>query len=218
MSANGVLSQDAISRESLDLYRTAGSDYERQLLIDCNYRTPTAIALLFDRFVAQGTERGKWLDLGAGTGLLGRALGAAHRDIELLAVDNSREMLNGIGSNLYSACYTADVLEPLPFSQASIDGAFAVGLSEHIVEWSAFLENVARCLIDGGWLFFSYCPNRVDGVSVEDSGFLVHSPRVIHEALSNNFDLIFEQEIEAYQSGPDGWVTHAIVVARRCTR
>ena len=138
--------------------------YERHLVDECHYRTPEVIALAYREFVApaaDATAARPFLDLGAGTGLVGKALAKLSLALDLVALDLSEAMLEQIDSPLYSARIVADCLAPLPFPDRHFAGAFAAGLFEHIAQPLTVLRQVARVLSPGALFFFTFPPDRM---------------------------------------------------------
>jgi predicted TPR repeat methyltransferase len=194
--------------------------YERHLVDECHYRTPEVVALAVRDFVApaaEGTAGRPFLDLGAGTGLVGKELAKLSLAIDLVALDLSEAMLEQIDSPLYSARIVADCLAPLPFPDRHFAGAFAAGLFEHIAEPLTVFRQVARVLSPGALFFFTFPPVRCDGAPSfdEEEGLASHDPTAIRGAVATpGLQVIHEVDYPAYRNGSKGWVTHHLVVCR----
>src|SRR6266487_5643382 len=103
--------------------------YERHLLENCSYRAPAELAEVVAPLARPDST---WLDLGAGTGLVGKALDARGVSVQLVAADISAAMLDRIDCPLYISRIRTDCRERLPWRKASFAGATACGLLEHI--------------------------------------------------------------------------------------
>src|SRR5260221_7721360 len=121
--------------------------YERHLVEECHYRTHEVLAGELARLAATA---GLFVDIGAGSGLVGRALVARGLALDLVAVDISRAMLELIDLPAYVDKHVADCTKVLSFAAASFDGALAAGLLEHIADPPAFFGEVARIVRPGG--------------------------------------------------------------------
>ncbi len=89
------------------------------------------------------------LDLGAGTGILTRALArSGHR---VVAVDPSRSMLATLSGRLPGLDARVGTAEHIPLDDASVD-AVVLGQAWHWVDPDAAGPEVARVLRPGGWL------------------------------------------------------------------
>ena len=121
------MNQSAISASALAAYQGWGPQYEHHLLSHCSYQTPFRVARVLRPWV-DPHRSACWLDLGAGTGLVGRALIASAAHLQLIAVDLSRELLAQVPSPPYVACAIADVLDASALTHFAADGALAVGL------------------------------------------------------------------------------------------
>jgi predicted TPR repeat methyltransferase len=185
--------------------------YERHLVRDCHYRTPSIIA---DTLRGLGAVRGRWLDAGAGSGLVGKAIAETGLPLELVAVDLSAPMLELIDCGTYVDRFVADCLVSLPFSDGAFDGAIAAGLLEHVVDAGRLLGNVARVIKPRGTLLFTFPPNETGRTEVFDEGLVSHDGDAIRRAVDASGMLVIrEVDYPAYLNGSKGWLTHRLVVA-----
>lgn len=186
--------------------------YERHLVGDCAYRAPWIVAEDVDRCAVPGE---RWLDLGAGTGLVGKALEERGAKLELVAVDASAAMLDLIPPLLYAARVRGDCRERLPFEDGTFDGAFACGLFEHIAESLAVFRELARLLKPEAHLVFTFPPRDV-AVAAQVPLLLSHREGELRRDLeAAGFRWQAARDIRAYRSGDEGWVTYRLVGARR---
>lgn len=188
--------------------------YERHLVEACQYRTHE---LLAGELAAQGAPPGLFVDLGAGTGLVGKAIVARGLAQDLVAVDISRAMLDLIDVPAYVARHVADCTLT-PFADASFDGALAGGLLEHIVEPSILFVEVARIVKPRGLFLFSFSPNDAGETELFDAeqGLVSHDAERIGRNLSEaGMKVLKEIDYPAYLNGSRGAALQRVVIACR---
>jgi SAM-dependent methyltransferase len=191
--------------------------YERHLVEDCRYRTPDVVADTLRDLEASGL----WLDLGAGTGLVGKATVRAGLAIELVALDVSPAMLSLVEAPSYVARHRADATIELPFDDASFDGFLAAGLFEHVADPASTLSNAARVVKPGGAFALTFPPNGAGRSELFDSeeGLFSHDVDRMRELLASfGLRATRETSFPAYLSGSKGWVVHHILAGRRSAR
>ena len=117
-------------------------------LASWNYQAPAMVA---ETVVARLPEAGSALDVGCGTGLVGRALrerGFAGQvvglDISQASLDVARE------SGAYSSVEQADLQQPLPLAGDSVDALVCVGVMTYLPEVEAVWREFARVVRPGG--------------------------------------------------------------------
>ncbi len=212
--------QLSVSFEATRLYENWDCNYDHQLLIDCAYRSPTRLAELVKVSCVSMRFDVPWLDLGAGTGLVGRALADAGLHLPLIAVDLSRAMLSQITAEPYVACAAIDVLDPTQLHALPAAGALALGLTEHVVDLTGLFAACAAALPVGAPLLFSYCPLGEDDArehSVFESfaGLIAHSRHHVTRTLTRtSFAVVSEHDGPGYTTARQD-VAHRIVVAQR---
>lgn len=183
-SAPAPDAQSELSARAKRMYDHLAPDYDRHLLHDCRYQTPrSAAAFLAER---APKVRGLWLDLGAGTGLVGRELEPTPLELALVAMDLSRAMLEQVTAPSYVACCLADIQAGVPFDHAVFDGAFAIGFFDHILDPSWALAELARTTRPGAHLLLSYSESPGLDVEVfdEESGLVRHAPALFERCLA----------------------------------
>lgn len=208
--------QDRVIRECEATYDAIAHDYDRHLKDDCGYRSPERVASA----VADLASEGRWLDLGAGTGLVGEALHGLGATPEMVAIDVSAAMLERIECPLYVERHQADVLSALPFAAGTFHGAVAAGLMEYILDVRGLMERVAQALAPGGWFVFTFCPNSRPGVEAfdEETDLHCHDARLVKRCLvSSGFAVRNQADFRAYVNGEQGWIRHRMLVAQRVT-
>jgi predicted TPR repeat methyltransferase len=195
-------------------YAESAGDYDRQLTVDCAYRTPDVVA----RVVGAEDETHRWLDLGAGTGLAARALRRAGTVAALYALDLSMDMLLRTPPCLYQSMAQADATWRLPYADASFDGVVAASLTEHVIDTAALLVEIGRVLVRGGRLVITFVPNEAGGpVEFEPlAGHLSHDAASVRQGVQDaSLQILREIDFDAYRSGPGGWVKSRLVIAQK---
>jgi predicted TPR repeat methyltransferase len=185
---------------------------------DCHYRTPEVVADALSRFAHPG---GRWLDLGAGNGLLGRALFTRNVAVELHAVDISQAMLDLIDDSIYVARHLADATIALPFAEGSFDVVVSAGLLEHVVHPRSVLSNAVAVTKPGGAVFFTYPPNRNgrSGRCPLEEGLVSHDVESMRAEVERlGLSVVHEAEFPAYLVGSRGWVVHRLMGGLRSSR
>lgn len=205
--------QRQLAEDAASTYDEMADDYDRHLQEDCGYRSPSRVA----RVLADLPVSGRWVDLGAGTGLLGSALERYKLDVSLIAVDVSSSMLEQISCPLYVKTYHADVLRKRPVKRHSCVGVAAVGLLEYVVDTQRLFGRVAEMLEVEGLFALTFCPNRAGEVQMFDDEADLHShdaALIERELLDVGFELIHRSSFRAYINGEQGWVRHRLVIGR----
>jgi SAM-dependent methyltransferase len=184
--------------------------YERHIVDACGYCSHTELS---EAAIAMGASTGLWLDLGAGSGLVGRALAGLGSSAELTAVDRSRAMLDLIEGDRYVARVHADCSSPLPLPSRTFAGALAAGLLEHLPDPGPLFDNVSRLVVPGGCFLFTYPPRGALSSAAPLSGGLVEHDVTELSAQLRFFDfrICSECEYPAYRNGSHGWVRHRLV-------
>jgi predicted TPR repeat methyltransferase len=191
--------------------------YERHLVEECRYRTHEVLADELSAFDALGPNPALFVDLGAGSGLVGEAIAARNRALELVAVDISAAMLELIDAPIYVAKHAVDC-GTTGLGDASFDGALAAGLLEHIVEPEVVFREVARIVKPSGLFLFSFAPNRTGTTELFDAeqGLVSHdSERIGRSLVEAGMRLEKQIDYAAYLNGSQGPATQRLVVAYR---
>jgi 2-polyprenyl-3-methyl-5-hydroxy-6-metoxy-1,4-benzoquinol methylase len=93
-------------------------------------------------------RRGRLLDVAAGSGIAAEAL--TDQGWEVAATDISDELVAQIRARGVDARVHDLASGPLPFEDASFEAVFAGEIIEHLVDTTAFLDDVRRVLTPGG--------------------------------------------------------------------
>jgi len=186
--------------------------YERHLVGDCHYRTPEVVAEVLEKLAPKpGTVV---LDLGAGTGLVGKAVARRAAPVTLWALDVAEPMLRLIDAAIYVGRTCADASANLPFPARTFDGVVAAGLLEHIEEPARVFANAARVIRPGAIFVFTFPPNHDGRAGIFDSedALVSHDPVTVRASLASvGLHVTYEETFPAYESGASGFVTHHLL-------
>ncbi len=208
--------QRALNISAHVVYEQLAQDYDRHLLEDCSYRAHEKVASLVLEHTGSDA---RILDLGAGTGLIGKAFLDAGSSSRLVGVDLVRAMLARNQCAAYSQLVVADATRHMPFRPESFDAAVAAGLVEHVVDPGLFLERFLRAVKPGGVAVFTYVPNHRGQTEVFDqnAGLLSHDRGRIASAIRRlPGEVVAQSKFDAYQNGEE--VVQHEVVAVVCTQ
>jgi len=109
--------------------------------------------------------RGKWLDVGCGTGYFSRML--TQSGVSVVGIDASVAMIEeariraarqpGAGTARFEVVRT---VEKIPFESAEFDACIVLSVIEYLNDPDACLDEVSRILKSGGYFIFSIPHNR----------------------------------------------------------
>ena len=128
-------------REVADRYDEWAQKYDDDLA-SWSYRAPTVVA---ETVVTRHPEAGSVLDVGCGTGLVGRALRAQGFAGRILGLDISQaslEMARQTGA--YDSLAPADLQQRLAFDDDSVDAVVCVGVMTYLPQVEAVWREFAR--------------------------------------------------------------------------
>ena len=117
-------------------------------LASWSYQAPTVVA---ETVVSRHPESGSVLDVGCGTGLVGRALRARGFAGRILGLDISQaslELARQCGA--YDSVERADLQQRLPLDDDSVDALVCVGVMTYLPEVEAVWREFARVVRPGG--------------------------------------------------------------------
>lgn len=135
------------AREVADRYDLWAKGYDDDLA-SWSYQAPTVVA---QTVVSRHPEAGSALDVGCGTGLVGRALRARGFAGHILGLDvsqTSREIAQHCGA--YDSVEHADLQQRLPLKDDSVDALVCVGVMTYLPEVEAVWREFARVARPGG--------------------------------------------------------------------
>jgi predicted TPR repeat methyltransferase len=135
------------AREVADRYDKWAKGYDDDLA-SWSYQAPTLVA---DTVVSRLPEAGSALDVGCGTGLVGRALRARGFAGQILGLDISQASLEiARQCGAYVSVEHADLQQRLPFEDESVDALVCVGVMTYLPEVEAVWREFARVTRSGG--------------------------------------------------------------------
>ena len=134
-------------REVADRYDSWAQGYDDDLAA-WSYRAPAVVA---ETVLARHPDADSVLDVGCGTGLVGRALRARGFAGHLRGLDISRASL-GIArqGGAYDEVEHADLQQPLPLAEDTVDAVVCVGVMSYLPEVEAVWRELARVARTGG--------------------------------------------------------------------
>jgi methyltransferase-like protein 27 len=128
-------------------YDAWAASYDRDLS-DWSYQAPAVVARTV---LERQAQAGAVLDVGCGTGLVGRELRAQGYAGRLVGLDLSRaslELARRAGG--YDGLEVADLQQPLPVADDSVDAAVCVGVMTYLPQVEPFWRELARVVRPGG--------------------------------------------------------------------
>ncbi len=135
------------AQEVADRYNEWAAGYDDDL-ISWSYQAPAVVA---EAVVSRHPEAGSALDVGCGTGLVGRALRARGFAGQILGLDISQASLEiAQQCGAYDSVAHADLQQPLPFEDDSVDALVCVGVMTYLPEVEAVWREFARVVRPGG--------------------------------------------------------------------
>src|SRR4029077_19820717 len=135
------------AREVADRYDEWAKGYDDDLA-SWSYQAPAVVA---ETVVSRHPEAGSALDVGCGTGLVGRALRARGFAGQILGLDISQASLEiAQQCGAYNSVAHADLQQPLPFEDDSVDALVCVGVMTYLPDVEAVWREFARVARSGG--------------------------------------------------------------------
>jgi len=117
-------------------------------LASWSYQAPAVVA---DTVVTRHPQAGAVLDVGCGTGLVGRALRARGFAGQVLGLDISQASLESARQGgAYDSVEQADLQQRLPLADDSVDASVCVGVMTYLPEVEAVWREFARVVRPGG--------------------------------------------------------------------
>lgn len=108
--------------------------------------------------------RGPVLDVGCGTGFLGRGLAAQGRRVDLVGLDFHAELLSDVQPGWYAGLIEADA-HRLPIKDGVFSAVIASNALHHLADPPVAVREIARVLAPGG-TFIAYDPRYVTPLEV----------------------------------------------------
>src|SRR6478735_10874484 len=136
------------AQEVADRYNEWAEGYDDDLT-SWSYQAPTVVA----EAIVSRHPAGSALDVGCGTGLVGRALRARGFAGQILGLDISQASLEiAQQCGAYDSVAHADLQQPLPLDDDSVDALVCVGVMTYLPEVEAVWREFARVVRPGGVL------------------------------------------------------------------
>ena len=177
------------------LFDGIAAQFEQHLVKDLQYRVPEALAALA-RPALSTVPRGRAIDLGCGTGLVGAAL--AGSGLELTGVDLSERMLQAAAARgVYARLEQSEIIEALArAAPGSVHAVFAADVFIYVGDLEAVFAAVARALAPGGVFAFSVEGLEDGSYRLLPSGRYAQSPSYLR-GLADQSGMIERQMVRA---------------------
>ncbi|MET0998581.1 MAG: class I SAM-dependent methyltransferase [Marmoricola sp.] len=134
-------------REVADRYDEWAKGYDDDLA-SWSYQAPTVVA---ETVISRHPEAESVLDVGCGTGLVGRALRAQGFTGQILGLDISQASLDiAEQGGAYDSLEQADLQQRLPVADDSVDAVVCVGVMTYLPDVEAVWREFARVARPGG--------------------------------------------------------------------
>ena len=142
------LQQDPNDAQAVAERYDAWADSYDDDLVSWSYQAPTVVA---ETLVTQQPEAASVLDVGCGTGLVGRALRARGFTRRIVGIDLSQASLDlAQQRGAYDLLEQADLQQPLGFEDDGFDAVLCVGVMTYLPEVEAVWRELARVAAPGG--------------------------------------------------------------------
>lgn len=139
--------------DSIKLYKKWAQTYDESFALDSNYLSPKKISNYFNIY-SKNTDT-PILDVGAGTGLVGKCLYKIGKK-NIIGIDISSEMLEQAKlKRCYSSLLRADVTKKIPLKSNSIGAVVSAGTFTHGHVGPDALDELIRITKPGGLFVLS---------------------------------------------------------------
>ena len=153
------------NEELAERYDQWAESYDQELEEDYGWQIPQLMAEELSHLTPRS---GRILDAGAGTGLVGRYLGALGYG-DLVAMDLSNEMLNKAREKgVYGEFHQMDLAETLNFPDNSFDAVVCAGVLTFSHAPAKSLNELVRVTKPGGHLLYSLRTDAYESMGFED--------------------------------------------------
>ena len=153
------------NEELAERYDQWAESYDQELEEDYGWQIPQ---LMVEELSHLTPRSGRVLDAGAGTGLVGRYLGALGYG-DLVAMDLSNEMLNKAREKgVYGEFYQMDLAETLNFPDNSFDAVVCAGVLTFSHAPAKSLNELVRVTKPGGHLLYSLRTDAYESMGFEE--------------------------------------------------
>ncbi len=197
-------------RYIVDLFDSYAVNFDRELVDNLKYQTPTLLVNTIKQFISSDTL--DILDLGCGTGLVGECIRPFVRT--LTGVDLSANMLQRARQrDVYDRLICSELTKFLQTQDRVFDLAIATDVFIYIGELSVVFREVRRTLRDGGVFCFSVEATDENDFVLRNTRRFAHSIRYL-ERLAEKYRFaikIIEPQIIRQEDGADINGYHAIL-------
>ena len=174
-----------------NLFDGYARSFEEHLINELKYQTPHLLLELLQQKVSFPVAR--IVDLGCGTGLMGKLLQDKTR--ALIGVDLSSNMLLQAEKKQVYTTLVHQEMGVFLASQRNVDLLVAADVFNYLGQLSTILERSYQALHTEGWLAYSIERSNDDTERLEINGRTQHSPKqVIAQAEEVGFTLVCQQQ------------------------
>jgi predicted TPR repeat methyltransferase len=182
----------------IEVFDAYAEKFEKSLVQTLKYFAPFALVKFIQKSSPDTSSIQTILDLGCGTGLLGKAVVDVFPAVSLVGIDISENMLaKAQEKNIYAELHNAELLEYLQQSQSSFDLITATDVLIYFGNLSAIFDQIYRCLKPGALFGFSIEIMQRGTFKLTPSGRYQHSLSYIESLRSSSgFSKIYSQAID----------------------
>ena len=140
-------------KDSIKLYKKWAKTYDKDFAINSNYQSPKKISNYFNKYT-KNTDT-PILDVGAGTGLVGKLLNTKNKK-EIIGIDISSEMLDQAKlKGCYSSLIKADITKKIPLKDNFFGAVVSAGTFTHGHVGADAIDELLRITKPGGLFVLS---------------------------------------------------------------
>jgi len=193
-----------------NLFDDYAERFDDSLIKQLGYKLPFLMKGLILKLDPPRNKFKKVIDLGCGTGLIGKEL----RDISnnLTGIDISSNMVAKTRElNVYDHLIVGDIVDILSSSNEKYDLFIALDVLVYIGELTKIFKTVRNCCKKNALFIFSIETQEKDGYSLLKSARYAHSDDYILNISSDGFKVIDSQEVSLRKEKKD-WIDGKIFI------
>jgi len=184
--------------DNKNLYAKWAATYESDFVTNQGYKHPQVIAEIFHN---QLPEAKKVIDIGTGTGLVGKYLKAHRPEIIIDGIDISPEMLaEAAKKEVYRNLYEQDLTLPVINTDAPYDALVTIGTFTHGHLGIEVLDNLIPLVKSGGHFV----------IAVNEAYF--HEHNFLDKILTKKLNLIYMDKIHVYEESSEHHQSMNVVI------
>ena len=184
--------------DNKNLYAKWAATYESDFVTNQGYKHPQVIAEIFHN---QLPEAKKVIDIGTGTGLVGKYLKAHRPEIIIDGIDISPEMLaEAAKKEVYRNLYEQDLTLPVINTDAPYDALVTIGTFTHGHLGIEVLDNLIPLVKSGGYFV----------IAVNEAYF--HEHNFLEKILTKKLNLIYMDKIHVYEESSEHHQSMNVVI------